>query len=166
MLRQKRTTRRPGLDSLRPKNTLRFSILGSPISTNGKGIVEFDYTTGIERSVDCFPTAHELWTWLNAGIWDEWQLDGTSITSCAIITTTPNKLLATIHDRMPVILLNEGLDGWLRSNAKLSELRKLLSPFPDSEMQGFPVSPEVNGSHARLVERLEASEDVGDAMLF
>jgi len=67
---------------------------------------------------------------------------------------------------MPVILLNEGLDGWLRSNAKLSELRKLLSPFPDSEMQGFPVSPEVNGSHARLVERLEASEDVGDAMLF
>lgn len=34
-------------------------------STNGKGIVEFDYTTGIEQSVDCFPTAEELWTRLN-----------------------------------------------------------------------------------------------------
>ena len=31
-------------------------------STNGKGIVEFDYTTGIERSVNSFPTADELWT--------------------------------------------------------------------------------------------------------
>jgi len=38
-----------------------------------------------------------------AGIWDEWQRDDLSITSCAIITTTPNELLATIHDRMPVI---------------------------------------------------------------
>src|SRR6266404_5696631 len=42
-----------------------------------------------------------------AGIWDKWQRDGVSITSCAIITTTPNKLLATIHDRMPVVLDTE-----------------------------------------------------------
>jgi type I restriction enzyme, R subunit len=34
-------------------------------STNGKGIVEFDYTTGIERSIDRFPTPDELWTRLN-----------------------------------------------------------------------------------------------------
>lgn len=34
-------------------------------STNGKGIVEFDYVTGIERSVDCFPNPEELWTRLN-----------------------------------------------------------------------------------------------------
>ena len=34
-------------------------------STNGKGIVEFDYTTGIERKLDSFPTADELWTRLH-----------------------------------------------------------------------------------------------------
>jgi type I restriction enzyme R subunit len=34
-------------------------------STNGTGIVEFDYTTGIERSVDSFPKPHELWARLN-----------------------------------------------------------------------------------------------------
>ncbi|PYV61080.1 MAG: hypothetical protein DMG97_44280, partial [Acidobacteria bacterium] len=33
-----------------------------------------------------------------AGIWDQWQKVGISITSCSIITTTPNELLATIHN--------------------------------------------------------------------
>ncbi len=35
-------------------------------ATNGKGIVEFDFTTGIERSIDAFPTPEELWGRLNA----------------------------------------------------------------------------------------------------
>lgn len=34
-------------------------------STNGTGIVEFDFTTGIERSVESFPTPEDLWTRLN-----------------------------------------------------------------------------------------------------
>lgn len=104
-----------------------------------------------------------------AGIWDEWQFDGTSIKTCAIVTTTPNKLLATIHDRMPVILPKEACNEWLRSNAKLSEMRELLIPLPESEMQGFPVSPEVNGAeadHPGLVERLPAGELVRNGMLF
>ena len=104
-----------------------------------------------------------------AGIWDKWRLDGTSIETCAIVTTTANKLLATIHDRMPVILQNETIDDWLRSNTKLSDLRELLSPFPDSEMVGFPVSPEVNGfeaDHPGLVERLPPGELVRNEMLF
>ena len=104
-----------------------------------------------------------------AGLWDEWQLDGTSIKTCTIVTTTPNRLLATIHDRMPVILQYDALDEWLRSSAKVSELRELLSPFPDSEMEGFPVSPQVNGSeadHPGLVERLPPGELVRNGMLF
>jgi type I restriction enzyme R subunit len=30
-------------------------------STNGKGIVEFDFTTGLEREVEAFPGPAELW---------------------------------------------------------------------------------------------------------
>jgi type I restriction enzyme R subunit len=30
--------------------------------TNGKGIIEFDYITGIERQIETFPTPDELWT--------------------------------------------------------------------------------------------------------
>lgn len=35
-------------------------------ATNGKAIVEFDFTTGIERSVEAFPTPDKLWARLNA----------------------------------------------------------------------------------------------------
>ena len=30
-------------------------------ATNGKEILEYDYTTGIEKSVDSFPTPEQLW---------------------------------------------------------------------------------------------------------
>jgi len=30
-------------------------------ATNGHGIIEFDYTTGLEREIDTFPTPEELW---------------------------------------------------------------------------------------------------------
>jgi putative SOS response-associated peptidase YedK len=79
-----------------------------------------------------------------AGIWDEWQRGGVSITSCAIITTTPNEMLAPIHNRMPVILRSEDQDTWLRSNAKPQELKDLLAPLSANEMKRHPVSSDVN----------------------
>jgi putative SOS response-associated peptidase YedK len=104
-----------------------------------------------------------------AGIWDRWQGSGLSITSCAIITTTPNELLATIHDRMPVILDDEAQDSWLRSNALPSELTEMLVPFPGSRMKSFPVSSRVNGAEAddaQLVEEVEILEEATTGLLF
>jgi putative SOS response-associated peptidase YedK len=85
-----------------------------------------------------------------AGLWDEWRGTSGLIISCAIITTTANALLESIHDRMPVILRDEDQDSWLRSNAKPPELRSLLAPFPASEMKSFPVGLDVN--HADVDE--------------
>jgi len=40
-----------------------------------------------------------------AGLWDQWRSpDGEIIESCTILTTTPNSLIAGLHDRMPVIV--------------------------------------------------------------
>lgn len=36
-------------------------------STNGHGIVEFDFLTGLERNLETFPTPKELWNRLRAG---------------------------------------------------------------------------------------------------
>lgn len=36
-------------------------------ATNGHGIIEFDYLTGLERELDAFPTPAELWARLTAG---------------------------------------------------------------------------------------------------
>ncbi len=79
-----------------------------------------------------------------AGIWDEWRGHEISITSCAIITTTANELLATIHDRMPVILRSQSYDAWLNGDSKPANLINLLAPFPASEMRSHAVSYDVN----------------------
>jgi len=91
-----------------------------------------------------------------AGIWDEWQGDERSIVSCAIITTRANELLATIHDRMPVILRSEAHDTWL--NGESESARSLLAPFPASEMTSHAVSYDVNHpkiDDEHLVRRVE-----------
>jgi putative SOS response-associated peptidase YedK len=79
-----------------------------------------------------------------AGIWDEWQGDGKIIASCAIITTTANELLASIHDRMPVILRAKSQDSWFDGDSDPLTLRNLLAPFPASEMASHAVSYDVN----------------------
>jgi putative SOS response-associated peptidase YedK len=46
-----------------------------------------------------------------AGLWDGWKnAEGQWIKSCSILTTTPNTVTATVHDRMPVILDRESYD--------------------------------------------------------
>ena len=79
-----------------------------------------------------------------AGIWDQWRSGERLITSCAIITTTANALLATIHNRMPVILGGELHDLWLDENARTTDLKDLLVPFDATEMKSHAVSYDVN----------------------
>src|SRR5687768_2161685 len=74
-----------------------------------------------------------------AGLWEAWKEkdkagdeDDDWLRTCTIITTTPNKLLAPIHDRMPVVLPPEAWDTWLdRDNDDVDALVKLLEPAPD-----------------------------------
>ena len=81
-----------------------------------------------------------------AGLWETWkQPDGTPLNTCTIITTTPNKLMRDIHNRMPVILSRDGLDTWLDPDIRTcEELNGLLVPYSESEMTAHPVSRLVN----------------------
>ena len=95
-----------------------------------------------------------------AGIWDEWRKDGVSVNSCAIITTTPNELLASIHDRMPVILPPEANDAWLDPKAPTRVLTELLSAYPAAAMKSYAVNGDVNQTKvddAHLVEPVAAA---------
>ena len=81
-----------------------------------------------------------------AGLWDRWANPrGEVIESCSILTTTPNSLLADIHNRMPVILRPEHYDLWLnlafRNTASLSEM---LRPFEAALMRSYPVGTRIN----------------------
>jgi putative SOS response-associated peptidase YedK len=81
-----------------------------------------------------------------AGLWDHWESpDGSSIQSCTIITTTPNELMASIHDRMPVILHPRDYARWLDPAPQTSEnLQPLIKPFPADDMTAYAVSTLVN----------------------
>ena len=83
-----------------------------------------------------------------AGIWDRWKQDDRLITSCAIITTTANELLSTIHHRMPVILGAKSHNLWLSEDTRAADLKQLLTPFPAEKMKSHAVSYEVNDTKA------------------
>lgn len=81
-----------------------------------------------------------------AGLWENWNSpDGSNILSCAIITTEPNSLMSSIHNRMPVILPHENFDAWLDpAEQDPARLNQLLAPYPSEVMQAHPVSMLVN----------------------
>ena len=81
-----------------------------------------------------------------AGLWEHWTSpDGSEIRSCTIITTQPNSLLLTIHNRMPVILPPETFSQWVSpADLPAIQLNELLAPYPADEMIAYPVSKMVN----------------------
>lgn len=81
-----------------------------------------------------------------AGLWEHWENpEGRVIESCAIIVTSANEAIKSIHDRMPVILQEEDYDTWLdREIQDPKILKPLLRQFPASLMKAYPVSRRVN----------------------
>jgi putative SOS response-associated peptidase YedK len=80
-----------------------------------------------------------------AGLWDAWKepTSGDWLQSFAIVTTEPNELTATVHDRMPVILKRSDYDRWLaRDEAERSPV-DLLKSYEAGEMTAYPVDPRV-----------------------
>jgi putative SOS response-associated peptidase YedK len=76
-----------------------------------------------------------------AGIWS--PVHGETPTT-AILTTSPNELVAPVHNRMPVILDPDVLDEWLDSEADLGLIQSLLAPAPAGFLRMWPVSTAVN----------------------
>ena len=81
-----------------------------------------------------------------AGLWEQWYSPhGDQVLSCTIITTQPNKFMAQIHNRMPVILPPDAYAQWLDpAEQKPDSLQPLLKPYPAEEMTAYPVSRQVN----------------------
>jgi putative SOS response-associated peptidase YedK len=66
-----------------------------------------------------------------AGLWDRWKdPNGQWIRSCSILTTTPNAVTTTVHDRMPVILNPDDYDVWLDPGmTAVDAFTDLLKPY-------------------------------------
>ena len=80
-----------------------------------------------------------------AGLYDVWHdAAGNELYSYTVITTVPNELVASIHNRMPVILRQEDEDTWLDKEADPTQLLALLKAYPADKMEAYPVSRAVN----------------------
>ncbi len=94
-----------------------------------------------------------------AGLWDRWHAPtGEVLETCTILTVQPNRLVAELHNRMPLILPPEAYSGWLDpSVTQFEELQDWLKPYPEEEMELVPVSTYVNAIHnegARCIQPL------------
>lgn len=88
-----------------------------------------------------------------AGLWEIWRDPNVGpddhpdawLRTCAIVTTRANALLAPIHDRMPVVLPEEGWATWLDPRVRdRGTLERLLVPPPDEWFDVYEVSTRVN----------------------
>lgn len=71
--------------------------------------------------------------------------DGRNISGYTIITTAPNSLVATVHNRMPMILAREHEETWLADGpVSHADLSDMLSPCPAGDMTVTRVSSLVN----------------------
>jgi putative SOS response-associated peptidase YedK len=77
-----------------------------------------------------------------------WRAESTTTpASVVIVTTTPNELLAPIHDRMPVMLGHGRIVEWLGDTPLPPDrLKALCTPFPAPEMASHRVDPRMNNA--------------------
>jgi putative SOS response-associated peptidase YedK len=68
-----------------------------------------------------------------AGIWEHWMgPDGSELETAAIITTSTNALVATIHPRSPVVIEPNNFEPWLNCRDDcIRDIVPLMRPAPD-----------------------------------
>ncbi len=86
-----------------------------------------------------------------AGLWDAWRDQELPEDhpeawrySCTILTTTPNRRIAPVHDRMPVVLHGHRWDTWLDPATSPDDAAMLMEPAPEDLLDLRPVSTAVN----------------------
>jgi putative SOS response-associated peptidase YedK len=105
-----------------------------------------------------------------AGLFAEWRrkddLFGETLLSCTIVTAAANAAVASLHDRMPVILPRETEARWLDPSldGDFSALLALLVPVAAEELRVQPVSRRVNSvknDDASLIVRDDSEPSLG-----
>lgn len=99
-------------------------------------------------------------TFAFAGLWECWAKEGEPpLESCAMLTTGPNAVMESIHQRMPAILSPKDYELWLDCGTQNPQpLFPLLQPYPSEGMEAFPISPLVNNPRndsSLCIQRLE-----------
>lgn len=89
-----------------------------------------------------------------AGVWQLWQgPEGARVASCAIVTTAAEGRMATLHERVPVILDPADWPLWLGEAGHGAA--RLMRPLPEGALAFHRVGPGVNSNRAEGPELIE-----------
>ncbi len=81
------------------------------------GFFEWETLTNGKKQPWVFESRAEELPFLIAGLWETWVgPDEKTLETCTLLTTTPNELVAKLHDRMPVIFDAAQAELWLSPN--------------------------------------------------
>lgn len=65
--------------------------------------------------------------------------------TCTLVTTTPNEVVAPVHDRMPAILASpEAEAAWLDPELGAEDAVAMCGPLDPRRMEGSPANPALN----------------------
>ncbi|MBV6474162.1 MAG: putative SOS response-associated peptidase YedK [Saprospiraceae bacterium] len=97
-----------------------------------------------------------------AGLSDHWRdpAGGQTLASFTIITCPANKVVAPLHDRMPVILMEQEEEWWIDPHLRPEQALAMLKPFPDKLLEAYRVSDRVNSvrnNDPHLIDPVETS---------
>ena len=97
-----------------------------------------------------------------AGIWEKWTPkdgdDTEPVYTYSVITGEPNKEMRQLHDRMPMLLLDEDRrQRWLQPDLPLPEVLELLATPPDGTLRAYPTNPAVGNVRNNGPELHEAA---------
>jgi putative SOS response-associated peptidase YedK len=97
-----------------------------------------------------------------AGLWETWTgPNGEELETATIVTTRANRLLAAIHDRMPVIVPPQGFELWLDSaHVDATTAAALIAPAPEGLLETYEISTAVNrtaNDNPKLLEPVGAT---------
>jgi putative SOS response-associated peptidase YedK len=82
-----------------------------------------------------------------AAVWSPAKIDGEWIASVSLLTcdSSPNPIAAAIHNRMPVILADRGVQtAWLDHSLGAEEALELCGPLAPERLSASPANPAVN----------------------
>jgi putative SOS response-associated peptidase YedK len=97
-----------------------------------------------------------------AGLWETWMgPNGEELETATIVTTRANRMLAAIHDRMPVIVPPQGFDLWLdTATVDATTAAALIQPAPEGLLEAYVISTAVNrtaNDNPKLLEPVGAT---------
>jgi len=99
-----------------------------------------------------------------AGLYESWiPREGPRLETFTILTCAPNPLVATLHDRMPVILAPDAWPAWIGEQlVSPDKVKTYLKPFDAAKMECWPVDKKVGNvknDDASLIARVEAAAE-------